>query len=70
MIIQLDPPIPLKTTRGTGVAWFITDYGIEHDLQWTVALDDSGEIWNFKNQEIRAQKNITQGRLLDEKRKE
>jgi hypothetical protein len=68
MIIQLNPPIPVWTKKGTGVAWFVTDYGIEHHLQWTVAMDDTGEIWNFKNPEVRAQKNITQGRTItDEK---
>jgi hypothetical protein len=69
MIIQLNPPIPLKTNRGNGIAWFVTDYGIEHNLQWTVALDETGEIWNFQNPEIRAQKNITQGRLTNDEEK-
>lgn len=64
MMIQLNPPIPLLTPKGEGVAWFIIDYGIEHNLQWIVAIDSTGEIWTFQNPDVRAQKNITQGRIL------
>jgi hypothetical protein len=63
-MIQLNPPIPLSTPKGPGVAWFVIDYGIEHNLQWVVAIDSTGEIWTFQNPEVRAQKNITQGRIL------
>ena len=62
MIIQLNPPIPLNTTRGKALANFLIDNGPEFDLQWVCFLDDSGECWTFGNPMIRAQKNITQGR--------
>lgn len=62
-IHQLNPPIPLNTPKGEGIAWLVLDYGAEHDLMWTVAIDDTGEIWTFSNREVRAQKNITLGRL-------
>jgi hypothetical protein len=62
MILQLQPPLPVKTNRGTGLAHFLIDEGIEHDLFWVVFLDESGECWTFRNSDIRAQKNITQGR--------
>lgn len=64
MIIQLDPPIPLSTPKGKGLAWILIDYGAEHNLMWVVALDDNGEIWTFQNPEVRAQKNITMNRSL------
>lgn len=67
MIIQLNPPIPLKTPKGDGLAWMMIDYGAEHHLMWVVAIDDTGEIWTFANPEVRAQKNITMGRLTKEK---
>ena len=63
MILQLNPPIPLSTPKGDGVAWAVIDYGIEHNLQWIVAIDETGEIWTYQNPQIRAIKNITQGRL-------
>lgn len=62
MITQLDPPIPLSTPKGKGMAWAVIDYGMEHNLMWVVAIDSTGEVWTFCNPEVRAQKNITIGR--------
>ncbi len=62
MIIQLSPCIPVITPRGNALAHFLIDDGIEHHIQWVCFLDDNGECWTFQNPEIRAQKNITQGR--------
>ena len=64
-ILQLNPPIPVSCPKGKGVAWLVLDYGTEHDLMWTIALDESGELWTYSNKEIRAQKNITMDRALD-----
>lgn len=66
MIVQLNPVIPLETPKGKGYAWFLLDYGEEHHLMWVVAIDETGEIWTFSNPEVRAQKNITMGRVLNE----
>ena len=63
MILQLNPPIPLSTPRGPGLAHFLLDYRPDFDLLWTVFIDETGECWTFRNQEIRACKNITLGRL-------
>lgn len=62
MILQLDPPIPLITSRGTGYAHFLIDLSQEHHLLWVVFLDDTGECWTFQNPEIRLQPNPTMGR--------
>jgi hypothetical protein len=64
-ILQLNPPIPLNTPKGPGLAWLVIDYGAEHNLMWTVAIDETGEIWTFANPEVRAQKNITLGRKIN-----
>ncbi len=64
-ILQLEPPLPLNTPKGSGLAHFLVDYSCEYDLYWVVILDDSGEIWTFNNKEVRGQKNITLGRKLD-----
>lgn len=63
-MIQLNPPLPVNTPRGTGLAHFLIDYGLEHDLVWVVFIDDTGECWSFPNPQIRAQKNITMGRTF------
>ncbi len=63
MLLQLNPPIPLQTPKGEGVAHILTDYGPEFDLMWTVFLNESGECWTFPNPKIRATKNVTLGRI-------
>jgi hypothetical protein len=63
-MIQLNPPIPLKTPKGDGLAHVLIDYGPEFSLIWVV-LQDSGEIWAYPNEEVRAMKNITMGRTFE-----
>jgi hypothetical protein len=62
LILQLDPPLPLVTPKGNGLAHFLIDYGPEEHLMWTVALDDGGECWTFPNPQIRFAANPTMGR--------
>jgi len=62
MILQLNPPIPMRTPLGKGMAQMVIDQGIEHDLFWVVFQNDTGECWCWGNQDIRAQNNITIGR--------
>jgi hypothetical protein len=64
MILQLSPSIPMSTPKGNGMAWLVIDYGEEHHLHWTVAIDGTGEIWTFPNPQVRALKNITIGRII------
>ncbi|HEX5508939.1 MAG TPA: hypothetical protein VFX37_10590 [Pseudolabrys sp.] len=63
MILQLNPPLPMITPRGKGLAHFVIDYGIESHLHWTVALGDSGEIWTYPNPQVRMEFNHTIGRI-------
>ena len=62
MILQLNPPLPVTTPKGTALAHFLIDYSIESHLYWTVFLDNSGECWTFANPEIRMSTNPTVGR--------
>jgi hypothetical protein len=62
MFTQLNPPLPLKSSKGDGYAIAVIDYGLEHNLLWVVALDDSGEVWCVPNSEIRMQSNWSAGR--------
>jgi hypothetical protein len=61
-LTRINPPIPLLTPKGPGLAHFIDDQGIENHYFWVVFLDHSGECWTFKNPEIRIATNITYGR--------
>jgi hypothetical protein len=62
MLLQLDPPIPMLTPKGPGLAHILIDYGPEFDLHWTIFLDVSGECWTYANRDVRASKNISLGR--------
>ena len=63
-MLQLNPPIPLSTPKGEGIAVMVIDYGIDHDLWWTVIIsrgEHAGEIWTYANPEVRGVENITLG---------
>ncbi len=62
MILQLNPPIPLITPKGKGYAHLVIDYSQEHDLMWTVFIDDTGECWTFSNKDIRITENTSLNR--------
>lgn len=62
MITRIDPPLPVFTPDGHGLAHFVIDYGYESHLTWVVFLDSTGECWSYQNPDVRMQKNITHGR--------
>ena len=63
MLLQLNPPIPMITPLGPGLAWLVIDDGPEHHLCWVVAQQDGRrEVWTWPNPQVRAAENITQGR--------
>lgn len=62
MIIQLNPPLPMVTPKGKGIAHFLIDYGPESDLLWVVFQDDNQECWTWGNSQILADKNVSLGR--------
>jgi hypothetical protein len=62
MLLQLDPPVPVETPKGKGLAHVLIDYGLEIDLVWIVFIDESRECWSFRNRDVRGQANITFGR--------
>ena len=63
MITQLNPPLPLETPKGSALAHLVIDYGPEHNLIWVCFIDETGECWSYDNKHVRAQKNITMGRI-------
>ncbi len=52
---------------GEGLAQIIIDYSPEYSIHWVVFLRKNGQCWTFTNEDIRAQRNITAGRLNPEK---
>lgn len=65
MILQLNPPIPVITPKGKGLAHLVIDYGPDYDLLWTVFIDKTGECWTYNNKEIKAVENISLNRPPD-----
>ena len=62
MMLQLDPPLQVKTPKGPALAHVLIDYGPDHDLLW-VCFQMDGECWTWKNNDIRADSNVTYGRV-------
>jgi hypothetical protein len=62
MLTQLNPPLPLKTSKGDGLAHFVIDYGPESHLMWVVFMDADGACWTVPNPEVRMSPNWTMGR--------
>lgn len=67
-ITQLNPPLPLDTPKGSGLAHLVVDYGPEHDLMWVVFLDADGACWTVPNPEVRMAWNWSLGRRKPERR--
>ena len=63
-MLQLDPPMPVVTPKGNAMAHVLIDYGPEHNLFWVCFQDATGECWTWANKDIRAQSNITLGRVV------
>lgn len=70
MILQLNPPIPMHTPKGEGLAWLVIDQGIEFNLLWVICQNETGEIWTWDNTKVRGDKNIMMDRLVDIKKAE
>jgi len=66
MITQLNPPLPLETPKGAGMAHFVIDYGPEADLMWVVFMDKDGACWSVPNPEVRMSFNWSLGRRKTE----
>lgn len=62
MITQLNPPLPMKTSKGDGLAHFLIDYGPETALFWVVFMDADGACWTVPNPEVRMSFNWSMGR--------
>ncbi|WP_073130478.1 hypothetical protein [Muricoccus roseus] len=67
VILQLDPPLPMETSRGAGLAHFMIDYGPESHLMWVVFLNADGACWTVPNPEVRIQANWSMQRRPGEK---
>ena len=61
-ITQLNPPLPMHTSKGSGWAHFVIDQGQESHLFWVVFMDDDGACWVVPNPDVRLYFNWSLGR--------
>jgi len=54
--------VEVKTPKGDGILFFVIDYGHESDTVYTVIINDTGEMWQFRHKDLIVKSNITFGR--------
>jgi len=59
MIFEPTNRIDVRTPKGDGVIWLVTDYGHETDTIYTVILNTTGELWQFTHKDLIVKPNIT-----------
>lgn len=59
MIFEPTNRIDVRTPKGDGVIWLVTDYGHETDTIYTVILNETGELWQFTHKDLIVKPNIT-----------
>lgn len=51
--------VKVNTPKGRGRIWLVTDYGLETQKLFTCILDETGQIWEFTNDQVIVQNNPT-----------
>ncbi len=60
-MLQLNPPLPVDTPKGSGYAPLVIDYSQEHYVLFVCFLNETGECWVYPNRDVRIQANVTMG---------
>lgn len=58
--------VEVDTPKGRASIWLVTEYGSETAKVFTCIAKETGEIWEFTNNQIKVTSNITFGRLCSE----
>lgn len=58
-MLQLDPPIPVVTLKGKGLARILLDHGPDQELMWVVFQDITGECWTWRSTDVRSQESFS-----------
>lgn len=62
IIFEPSNRVEVKTPKGDGFIWLVTDYGHETDTLYTVIIDETGEMWQWRHKDLIVKNNITFGR--------
>ena len=57
--------LEVLTIKGKGRIWLVTEYGSEIEKIFTVIINDTGDIWEFKNKDVKVTYNNTMGGYND-----
>ena len=57
--------LEVMTIKGKGRIWLVTEYGSEIEKIFTVVINDTGDIWEFKNKDVQVTYNNTMGGYND-----
>lgn len=60
MMLQLNPEIWVMTPKGEGLAFLVTDYGLDHNKVFSVLLQ-GGDVLDFDLKDVRRCENATYG---------
>jgi hypothetical protein len=62
MIYEPHNRVEVKTPKGDGIIWLVTDYGHETDTIYTVIINETGQMWQLTHKDLIVKNNITFGR--------
>jgi hypothetical protein len=62
LIHELQQVLFADTPKGLALIKFMIIEGIDSDILWVTAIQETGECWTFSNEDIRFAKNLTIGR--------
>ena len=62
MIYEPHNRVEVSTPKGDGIIFLVTDYGHETDTIYTVIINDTGELWQWRHKDLIVKNNITFGR--------
>lgn len=65
MIHELRQVLWADTPKGLALIKFMIVEGIDSDILWVTAIQETGECWTFSNEDIRFAKNVTIGRRCE-----
>ena len=51
--------VKVNTPKGKARVWLVTEYGLETQKLFTCILDETGQIWEFTNDQVIVQNNPT-----------
>jgi hypothetical protein len=62
IIFEPSNRVEVKTPKGDGIIWLVTDYGHETDTIYTVIINETGQMWQLTHKDLIVKNNITFGR--------